>query len=441
MPKNIRESDSYQRKNPEDQITLDKIIADSDTKDSNSKDKVISDTVIGEEMERRSFSGKDDFPDAQHARDANSRTIFRNPKLTCQFLRDYTGFSIFSDLRPEDIEDVTERYRAFLDIEFESDTVKKVRVRVPEGEREVFVIPLIEHKSRVDYDIAMQLLRYMVVIWYDYKKRQDKIQVGASSRKGFRYPLIIPILYYEGTTEWTADMRLSDRIDPSAGMEEYIPDFTYKVVRVHSYGNEELKKNQNEMSLVMMINRIQTPKDYTEFLESSKEYANEIYEGTSADIQAVYREVLWTLLRKMKVPVEEARQYLAEMEESGMGYLFENMEEMDIQEARRDLKEARDAIDEAKHRLKESNQELEESNQKLEESNQKLKESNQKLEESNQKLEKTNAKLNIIFGQLISICQSEHLSREETLSRLQNRYGLSQQDAAMAMDRFWIESA
>ena len=35
-----------------------------------------------------------------------------------------------------------------------------------------YVISLIEHKSDIDYDVAMQLLRYMTVIWQDYKDMQ-----------------------------------------------------------------------------------------------------------------------------------------------------------------------------------------------------------------------------------------------------------------------------
>ncbi len=96
------------------------------------------------------------------------------------------------------------------------------------------------------------------------------------------------------------------------------------VKKLKSNVNEELKEKHNEMSLVMMINRIQSPEDYAEFLRTSRNYVDEIYDGTPEDIRDVYREILWSLFQKMHVPVEEAREKLAEMEESGMGYLFEN---------------------------------------------------------------------------------------------------------------------
>ncbi len=89
-------------------------------------------TLTGQDIEEE--KRKEYFP-VEHARDINSRTIFHSSELTCQFLRDYTGISLFSDLRPEDIEDVTGRYKAFLGVEFEADTVKKVRVRVPAAGR------------------------------------------------------------------------------------------------------------------------------------------------------------------------------------------------------------------------------------------------------------------------------------------------------------------
>ena len=49
---------------------------------------------------------------------------FKNNRPTSQFLSNYTGIQMLAGVRPEDIEDVTERYHAFLGIEFESDTIK-----------------------------------------------------------------------------------------------------------------------------------------------------------------------------------------------------------------------------------------------------------------------------------------------------------------------------
>ncbi len=378
---------------------------------------------------------KENSPDfnspKEHIRDANSRTIFHNKKLTCQFLRDYTGLAIFENLQPEDIEDVTERYKAFLGVQFEADTVKKVRIRGRgkdgspdnEQEQEVFVLPLVEHKTSVDYDVCMQLLRYMAVIWYDYKKQQEGIREGSSSLKGFRYPPIIPIVYFEGRENWTAGMHLADRIDIRKGLEDYIPDFSYKLVKIHEYERDALMEKHNEMSLVMMINRIQSPEDFTELMNTSRDYVDEIYNKSPADIKEVYQDILWSLFQKMNVPADEARDKMARLEDGGMGELFANMEKMDIQAERRNTQLAR--------------QELAESRQELAESKQELAESKQQLAESRQELKKASDRFDIFFSHLVSICRNQGMSRDETLKSLKEQYGLEEGEAFSAIQHYY----
>ena len=295
-----------------------------------------------------------------HARDVNSREIFKNDRLTSQFLRNYTNISLFANVEPEDIEDVSQKYRAFLGVEYESDTIKKVYVRKTDGtlDREVYVISLIEHKSDIDYDVAMQLLRYMTVIWQEYKKNREKEQEGSSRRKSFRYPLIIPIVYYEGSRRWTADIHLKDRIEFAEQMEKYIPDFTYQVVSVNQYTNEELSNKQDEMSLVMLINKIQTPEDYAEFRKVSEDLVNSIYGNAPEEIKKIYRDILWSLLMKMNVPSEDARELMGEIGGRGMGYLFENMEKMDIQAERRNTQREKERADKAEKEKQSIAQEL-----------------------------------------------------------------------------------
>ena len=335
-----------------------------------------------------------------HVRDVNSREIFKNDRLTSQFLRNYTNIPLLANVRPEDIEDVSRKYRAFLGVEYEADTIKKVYIRRADGtiEREVFVLSLIEHKTNIDYDVAMQLLRYMCVIWQEYKATQNKKHKGASASEDFRYPLIIPIVYYEGKREWTAGLNLKDRVEFSEEMGEYIPDFKYQVVSLNKYTNEELSEKRDEMSLVMLINKIQSEKDLTEFRKVSEELVDSIYGNAPEEIKEIYKKVLWTLLMKLKVPSEEAREIMGGIGGHGMGYLFENMDEIDIQAERRNTarekqraKEAKQQADEAKQRADEAKQRADEAEQRANEAEQRADAEKQKikmLEEEVQRLKK-----------------------------------------------------
>lgn len=72
----------------------------------------------------------------------------------------------------------------------ETDTVKKIRMRTNGKDEKdtvpVYLISLVEHKSRVDYNVSMQLLRYIVCIWNEYGKEMAGRGKGDPGNKSFR---------------------------------------------------------------------------------------------------------------------------------------------------------------------------------------------------------------------------------------------------------------
>ena len=120
--------------------------------------------------------------------------------------------------------------------ERDSDVVKKVRL--PHDEE--MYIALIEHKAAVDYNVVMQILRYMVYIWEDFEKQAEKLRKGITKIKSFKYPPILPIVYYEGPQNWTADRILADRIALNEAFKEFIPNFRYYLISLKDYNREEL---------------------------------------------------------------------------------------------------------------------------------------------------------------------------------------------------------
>ncbi|MCD8134139.1 MAG: Rpn family recombination-promoting nuclease/putative transposase [Clostridiales bacterium] len=112
-------------------------------------------------------------------RDINSKRIFEDPVLCAQFLRNYVGVEEVKHVSPDDIENVSTRYHPYLGAEFQSDTVNRIRLYDETGkekEEPLYLVSLIEHKSDVDYDVVMQILKYMTCIWQDYAKEQDRSQ-------------------------------------------------------------------------------------------------------------------------------------------------------------------------------------------------------------------------------------------------------------------------
>ncbi len=302
----------------------------------------------------------------QDYRDVSNQEIFKNHVLCAQFLRDYSNCKALANVQPEDIEDISERFTSIMGTKVEGDTVKRIRLKDPSGEeKEIYAVSLIEHKNDVDYDVAMQLLHYISNIWRDYaRNRRYQTERGdwvdANKAKGFRYPPILPIVYYEGSDRWTAGSRLRDRVLTVEGLEEYIPDFAYHLVGIRDYNNEELLEKADEMSLIMLLNKIQTAEDLHGMLDVPAREINRIVRNSPEHVLDVLRDVLYLLCRKVNMPGDETREMLSQLKEDrNMGYLFENMEHMDIQEERRKTREAREELERAKAELAAAKQELE----------------------------------------------------------------------------------
>ena len=138
--------------------------------------------------------------DNPHLRDNSSKLIFGDNILCAQFLRDYADMDLLRNIRPEDIEDVSERYVPLHSTERESDAVKKVDISrylsIPENENSLqlplYIVSLIEHKTKVEYNVTMQIFRYMIYIWEAYEREEEKQKKGISKQKGFRYPPSCP---------------------------------------------------------------------------------------------------------------------------------------------------------------------------------------------------------------------------------------------------------
>ena len=93
--------------------------------------------------------------DNMHYRDSSGKMIFEDPILCSQFLNHYVDIPMLKDIKPEDIEDVTERYVHMFIEERNSDVVKKVHLK----ENSFYLVSLIEHKSdRSHVDVPVYCL-------------------------------------------------------------------------------------------------------------------------------------------------------------------------------------------------------------------------------------------------------------------------------------------
>lgn len=212
--------------------------------------------------------------------------------------------------------------------------VKKVHLK--ENETPFYLISLIEHKSKVDYNVVMQVLRYMVFIWEDYENEQEREHPGVSKTKSFRYPPVLPIVYYDGPSDWYAGIELQDRIFLSDIFESYIPNFKCILVQLKDYTSEELMEKKDELSIIMMISKLQRATDFAKISKDiSAAYLNAVTSDSPEYLLDIIAQIIEILLLKVNVPREEAEAFAGQVKERPMGELFANFETYDVQATRR----------------------------------------------------------------------------------------------------------
>ena len=110
---------------------------------------------------------------------------------------------------------------------------------------------------------------------------------------------------------------------------------------------ETLINHGDEISLVMLINKLQSIEDVEQFRVLPTEKVDEILKDTPDYLLDIIANVLRAFLRRENVPEEETETLVGKVKEKKMGELFANMDKMDIQAERRKTAEAVKRAEEA----------------------------------------------------------------------------------------------
>lgn len=357
-------------------------------------------------------------------RDSSSKIIFDDHTLCSQFLRDYVDLPYLKDVRPEDIEDVSEQYVTLFAEERNSDRVK--RVHIHGGDTPFFLVSLIEHKTTPDYNVCMQIFRYMVYIWNTYEKEAESIRKGLAKRADFLYPPILPIVYYEGSREWSVPLDFRSRIREGKTFGKYLPDFEYYLVPLQDYSNEALMEKRDEISLVMLINKLQTAEDIENFRRLPGGEIESILQDSPEHLVDTIANVLCAFLLKMNVPVPDTEKLADKVREKKMGELFADMEKMDIQA---EWKKTAKAVNRAEH----AERLAEEAQRQVLEVQKQFQEMQKQACEIQKQLEENSIK------SLVELCQKLGATKASAIENLMEQKQLSLEAAREKTALYWKE--
>ena len=97
---------------------------------------------------------------------------------------------------------------------------------------DLFIYLLIDHKSREEPFMGFQFLKYMIRIWELYLKQNKKAET---------LPVVIPIVIYHGSKKWEVDKRFTSFFKAPGYLQEYIPDFNYRIYDISHIPDEEIR--------------------------------------------------------------------------------------------------------------------------------------------------------------------------------------------------------
>lgn len=263
--------------------------------------------------------------------DNGAKLIFDDPILCAQFLRGYTNIDILKDVQPEDIEDISERFLPMWQEGRDSDSVKKVHLK----NFALFLITIVEHQSNVYYDMAFKLLRYIVMVWTDYEAEQEELQPGVTKTKDFKYPPILPIVYYEGHGEWTAVRNFNERVYLQDILGKYIPSFEYVLVPLRDYSKQDLIEKKDELSLILLINKLRDSEDFKTLRDIPQDYFDDLEQKTPDYLLTLISKIIAVLLYRLNVPRKEVESFTDQIKRRDFDMLFDSFEAYDVQETRR----------------------------------------------------------------------------------------------------------
>ena len=107
------------------------------------------------------------------------------------------------------------------------------------------------------------------------------------------------------------------------------------MVPVASYTNGELIEKKDELSLIMLINKLRSSADFKNLKEIPSEYFEELSRKTPRYLLELIGKIIAVFLYRLNVPRGEVERFTDQIRGGEFQMLFDSFEAYDVQETRR----------------------------------------------------------------------------------------------------------
>jgi hypothetical protein len=255
-----------------------------------------------------------------HTRDNCFKLVFDDHQLFVEFIRDFIPIDMLKNIQPEDIEDLGERYLPLFQDSRESDTIKRINLK---AQSPLFVIALIEHESTVNFRSSFKMLQYICLILDDWEKEQIKQNPRCIYHKDFKYPPVLPVVFYDGPKTWTAEKNFRNRTAMNGIFAKYIPSFEYELVDLHRYSPQEIARFNDVLSLVLLIDRLRPSEGESLLQKLPPDYFEQLQLKIPENLSKLLSDVITVLLKRKEAPSGEIAEISGLIERKEVQPMFE----------------------------------------------------------------------------------------------------------------------
>jgi hypothetical protein len=218
--------------------------------------------------------------------------------MFAEFLRDFIPIGILKNVRPEDIEDISERFLPLFQEARDSDTVKRINLK--DGGGPLFVITIVEHESKVNHRASFKMLQYICLALDQYEKDVNRTVAALSQTKDFRYPPVLPVIFYDGPDEWTAALNFAGRTEGQDIFARYTPSFEYVLVNLNQYTLEDITRFGDTLSVIMAVGKLPRKGGSAALEKLFRDYVSTL--NIPHNLRKLVTDVITVLLSKAEFP-------------------------------------------------------------------------------------------------------------------------------------------
>ena len=175
--------------------------------------------------------------------DLVARKYFSNPAAMGNFLREFLPGDMYEVLDVSSLEPTRESFIAPGLRESVADLI--FRCATKDGKQgNIYII--FEHKHNPAPTCALQLLRYMTLMW------EDEVSSGRYQARAGHLPFIIPIVFYHGRGKWNGK-QMRELFVEGTPFSVCIPDFSMLVCNLAELPEERLRANLADNAMLLLL--------------------------------------------------------------------------------------------------------------------------------------------------------------------------------------------